>query len=99
MVVTELTLMLTPPARVTFPGPVPGEGRTELWGEDRGLVSLMGYEVSRGSISTGSASPLPPSPLLRVSLPWGVNLRSWQDNNPPLKTDRGREKPYIQGDM
>lgn len=65
MVVTEVTLMLTPPARVTFPCPVPGEGRTELWGKDRGPVSLMGYEVSRGSISTGSASPLPPSPLLR----------------------------------
>lgn len=51
MVVTEVTLMLTLPAQVTFPGPVPGEGRTELWGKDRGPVSLMGYEVSRGSIA------------------------------------------------
>ena len=99
MVATEVTLMLTPPARATFPCPVLWEWRTELGGKDREPVSLMGYEVSRGSMSTGPASPLPPSPFLRVSLLWGVNLTSWQDNNPPLKKDSGKEKPYAQGDM
>lgn len=99
MVATEVTLMLTPPARATLPCPVLWEWRTDLCGKDRGLVSLMGYEVSRGCTSPGSASPLLPSPFLQVSPLWGVNLTSWQDNNPPLKKDRGREKLYTQGDM